>query len=147
MTSAGVPQRVSDRTPNGVGAAGLRLSAASGKWVILAAVLGSGMASLDGTVVNVALPALGRDLHAGFEGLQWVISGYTLTLASLILLGGVLGDRFGRRRVFIIGTVWFALASALCAVAPSIEVLVAARALEGVGGALLTPGSLAMIQA
>jgi EmrB/QacA subfamily drug resistance transporter len=105
------------------------------------------MASLDGTVVNIALPALGRDLHAGFEGLQWVISGYTLTLASLILLGGSLGDRFGRRRIFIVGTVWFGIASAFCALAPSIEMLVAARALEGVGAALLTPGSLAMIEA
>jgi EmrB/QacA subfamily drug resistance transporter len=105
------------------------------------------MASLDGTVVNIALPALGRDLHAGFEGLQWVVSGYTLTLASLILLGGSLGDRFGRRRIFLVGTVWFAVASALCALAPSIEVLVAMRAFEGVGAAMLTPGSLAMIQA
>jgi EmrB/QacA subfamily drug resistance transporter len=127
--------------------AGLRLSDASGKWVVVAAVLGSGIASLDATVVNIALPALGRDLHAGFEGLQWVISGYTLTLASLILLGGSLGDRFGRRRLFVVGTLWFAAASALCAVAPSIELLIAARALEGVGAALLTPGSLAMIQA
>src|SRR5438067_151370 len=105
------------------------------------------MASLDATVVNIALPALGRDLNAGFDGLQWTITGYTLTLASLILLGGSLGDRFGRRRVFVIGTVWFAIASALCALAPSIEVLVAARALQGIGAALLTPGSLAMIQA
>ncbi|HEX8967558.1 MAG TPA: DHA2 family efflux MFS transporter permease subunit, partial [Chloroflexota bacterium] len=128
-------------------APGLRLGQASGKWVVAAAVLGSGVASLDATVVNIALPALGRDLHAGFDGLQWTITGYTLTLASLILLGGSLGDRYGRRRIFIIGTLWFAGASALCALAPSIEVLVAARALEGVGGALLTPGSLAMIQA
>ncbi|MBV9323522.1 MAG: MFS transporter [Chloroflexi bacterium] len=105
------------------------------------------MASLDATVVNIALPALGEDLHAEFGGLQWVISGYTLTLASLILLGGSLGDRFGRRRVFVIGTLWFALASTLCAIAPTVEILVAARALQGVGGALLTPGSLAMIQA
>ncbi len=115
--------------------------------MVAAAVLGSGMASLDATVVNIALPALGKDLQAGFDGLQWTVSGYTLTLASLILLGGSLGDRFGRRRIFVIGTIWFALASALCALAPSIEVLVAARALEGVGAALLTPGSLAMIQA
>jgi EmrB/QacA subfamily drug resistance transporter len=105
------------------------------------------MASLDATVVNIALPALGKDLHAAFDGLQWTISSYTLTLASLILLGGSLGDRFGRRRIFVIGTLWFAVASALCAAAPSVEVLVAARALEGVGAALLTPGSLAMIQA
>jgi EmrB/QacA subfamily drug resistance transporter len=105
------------------------------------------MASLDATVVNIALPALGKDLHAAFDGLQWTVSSYTLTLASLILLGGSLGDRFGRRRIFVIGTVWFAAASVLCALAPSIEFLVAARALEGVGAALLTPGSLAMIQA
>jgi EmrB/QacA subfamily drug resistance transporter len=125
----------------------LTLKSAAGTWVVAAAVLGSGMASLDATVVNIALPALGKDLMAGFDGLQWTISSYTLTLASLILLGGSLGDRYGRRRIFIIGTIWFAVASALCAIAPSIEFLVAARALEGVGGALLTPGSLAMIQA
>src|SRR5207302_1495363 len=125
----------------------LTLGDAPGKWVIAAAVLGSGMAGVDATVVNIALPALGRDLHAGFDGLQWTINGYTLMLAALILLGGSLGDRFGRRRIFVIGTVWFAVASALCALAPSIEILVAARALQGIGGALLTPGSLAMIGA
>lgn len=125
----------------------MSLRDASGKWVVVAAVLGSGMASLDATVVNIALPALGRDLGTGFDGLQWTINGYTLTLAALILLGGSLGDRFGRRRLFVVGTLWFAVASALCAAATSIEVLAAARALEGVGGALLTPGSLAMIQA
>jgi EmrB/QacA subfamily drug resistance transporter len=125
----------------------LTLASAAGKWVVTAAVLGSGMASLDMTVVNIALPALGSDLHAAFDGLQWTVNGYTLTLASLILLGGSLGDRFGRRRIFMVGTLWFAAASALCALAPSIEVLVAARALQGIGGALLTPGSLAMIQA
>ena len=114
-------------------------------WLILAAVLGSGMAFLDATVVNVALPALGKDLDAGIEGLTWTLNGYTLTLASFILLGGSLGDRFGRRRIFVFGTIWFALASLLCGLAPSIELLVAARALQGVGGALLTPGSLAMI--
>jgi EmrB/QacA subfamily drug resistance transporter len=125
----------------------LTLGTAAGRWVVAAAVLGSGMASLDATVVNIALPALGKEFMAGFDGLQWTISSYTLTLASLILLGGSLGDRYGRRRIFVVGTIWFALASALCAVAPTIEVLVAARALEGVGAALLTPGSLAMIQA
>ncbi len=114
-------------------------------WVVLAAVLGSGMAMLDATVVNVALPALGEDLDAGIEGLGWTLNGYTLTLASFILLGGSLGDRFGRRRVFVIGTIWFAVASLLCGLAPNVELLVAARALQGVGGALLTPGSLAMI--
>lgn len=115
------------------------------RWVVLAATLGSGMALLDSTVVNVALPVLGRDLGAGIEGLTWTVNGYTLTLAAFILLGGSLGDRVGRRRVFVIGTIWFALASLLCGIAPSIELLVAARALQGVGGALLTPGSLAMI--
>ena len=124
-----------------------RLDQASGRWVLLAAVLGSGMAMLDATVVNIALPALGADLGAGFAGLQWTVNGYTLTLASLILLGGSLGDRFGRRRVFVIGTVWFAVASLLCGLAPDIELLVAARMLQGVGGALLTPGSLALIAA
>jgi EmrB/QacA subfamily drug resistance transporter len=110
-------------------------------------VLGSSMAMLDATVVNVALPTIGRDLNASLAGLQWTISGYTLALAALILLGGSLGDRAGRRRVFVIGVAWFALASALCGLAPDIGVLIAARVLQGVGGALLTPGSLAIIQA
>jgi EmrB/QacA subfamily drug resistance transporter len=105
------------------------------------------MAMLDSTVVNVALPALARDLDTGMSGLQWTINAYTLTLAGLILLGGSLGDRYGRRKVFMIGVVWFAFASALCGLAPNIEVLVVARALQGIGGALLTPGSLAIIQA
>ena len=117
------------------------------RWVLLATVLGSGMAFLDATVVNVALPTIGADLNASVAGLQWVINGYTLTLASLILLGGSLGDRFGRRRIFLLGTVWFAGASLLCGVAPTAEALVAARALQGIGGALLTPGSLAILQA
>ncbi|HEY1119523.1 MAG TPA: MFS transporter, partial [Acidimicrobiales bacterium] len=123
-----------------------RLDSAQGRWVLVASVLGSALAGIDATVVNVALPAVGEDLDAGFTGLQWVVTGYGLALAALILLGGVLGDRFGRRRVFVVGVVWFALASLLCGVAPSIEVLVAARVLQGVGGALLTPGSLALLQ-
>ena len=114
--------------------------------MILAAGLGSGMAFLDGTVVNVALKRLGQDLDATLAELQWISNGYLLSLASLILLGGSLGDRFGRRRVFVIGTIWFAIASLLCGVAPNPEVLIAARILQGVGAALLTPGSLAMIQ-
>lgn len=114
--------------------------------VVAAATLGSGLTLLDGTVVNVALRAMGEDLDASLAELQWITNGYFLSLASLILLGGALGDRLGRRRVFVVGTVWFALASLLCAIAPSAEVLVAARVLQGVGGALLTPGSLAMIQ-
>jgi EmrB/QacA subfamily drug resistance transporter len=125
----------------------LMLSQRSGRWLLVASVLGSGLAGIDATVVNVALPALGDDLGASFAGLQWTLNGYTLTLAAFILLGGSLGDRYGRRRVFTIGVVWFAVASALCALAPDIEVLIAARALQGVGGALLTPGSLAMISA
>ncbi|MCP2260617.1 drug resistance transporter, EmrB/QacA subfamily [Streptoalloteichus tenebrarius] len=114
--------------------------------VLAATTLGSGMAMLDSTIVNVALPALGRELGASVSGLQWVLDGYLLTLAALILVGGAMGDRYGRRRVFRIGVVWFGVASALCGVAPSTEVLVVARALQGVGGALLTPGSLAILQ-
>src|SRR5580698_8131875 len=125
----------------------LRTGSPAGRWVLLATVLGSSMAMLDSTVVNVALPAIGKSLSAGLGGLQWTVSGYTLSLAGLILLGGSLGDRLGRRRVFLIGVVWFALASALCGLAPSIGVLIGARVLQGVGGALLTPGSLSIIQA
>jgi EmrB/QacA subfamily drug resistance transporter len=117
-----------------------------GRWVLLIAVLGSGIAFLDGTVVNVALPDIGRDLDAPTSDLQWVLNGYLLTLASLILLGGSLGDRIGRRRIFVIGTAWFTGASLLCALAPSSGALIAARLLQGIGGALLTPGSLAMIE-
>jgi EmrB/QacA subfamily drug resistance transporter len=127
-------------------AAGTRMGTGAGRAVIAAAVLGSGMAFLDGTVVNVALPTIGRDLDASLAELQWVANGYLLSLASLILLGGSLGDRFGRRHIFVIGTIWFAVASLLCGIAPNPEVLVTARILQGVGGALLTPGSLAMIQ-
>jgi MFS family permease len=104
------------------------------------------MAALDATVVNVALPHIGEDFDATISQLQWVLTGYLLALASLILLGGALGDRFGRRKVFLIGTIWFAAASLLCGASPNIEVLVAARVLQGVGAALLTPGSLAIIQ-
>jgi EmrB/QacA subfamily drug resistance transporter len=116
------------------------------RWVLLATVLGTGMAFLDATVVNVALPAIGHDLGTALDGLQWTVNAYTLTLASFILLGGSAGDRFGRRRVFLVGAVWFAAASLLCGLAPDVQTLVAARALQGVGGALLTPGSLAIIQ-
>ena len=123
------------------------MGTAAGRWVLLTTVLGSGIVMIDTTVVNVALPHIGRDLGAGFGGLQWTINAYTLTLASLILLGGSLGDHFGRRRMFLIGVIWFALASAACGLAPNIGMLVAARALQGVGGALLTPGSLALISA
>ncbi|WP_030168088.1 MFS transporter, partial [Spirillospora albida] len=127
--------------------AGLRLGTPPGRWTLLATVLGSSVAMLDATVVNVALPALGRELGADLAGLQWTVNAYTLTLAGFILLGGSLGDRYGRRRVFLVGVVWFGAASVLCGLAPNIPLLVAARALQGVGGALLTPGSLAIIQA
>ncbi|MCC9310622.1 MFS transporter [Kitasatospora sp. RB6PN24] len=126
---------------------GIRLRSAQGRWVVLAAALGSGMAMLDSTVVNVALPHIGADLHASLAELQWTLNAYLLTLAGLILLGGSLGDRYGRRRVFLIGGIWFAAASGLCAVAPTVGVLIVARALQGIGGALLTPGSLALLQA
>lgn len=105
------------------------------------------MASLDATIVNIALPEIGSDLDAGVTSLQWVLTGYLLSLASLILLGGALGDLFGRRRIFLVGTAWFAAASLLCGAAPNVGTLIAARILQGVGGALLTPGSLAIIQA
>ena len=129
------------------GSPGLRLSSAKGRWVVTATVLGSGMAAIDATVVGIALPAIGRDFHAGVSSLQWVVDAYTLTLAGLLLLGGTLGDSYGRRKMFVIGTVWFAIASLLCGLAPNVAVLIAARALQGVGGALLTPGSLAILQA
>src|SRR5580693_7616815 len=124
----------------------IRIGQPRGRWIIAATVLGSSMAMLDATVVNVALPTIGKELNTSLAGLQWVVTAYTLTLAGLILLGGALGDRFGRRRVFLIGVTWFALSSALCGLAPNIDVLIAARALQGIGGALLTPGSLAIIQ-
>lgn len=125
----------------------VRLASPQGKWILLTTVLGSSMALLDSTVVNVALPRIGRDLDADLAALQWTVNAYMLTLAGLILLGGSLGDRYGRRKVFVVGVVWFAAASLLCGLAPNAGVLVAARALQGVGGALLTPGSLALIQA
>ena len=114
--------------------------------MLLATVLGSGMAFIDGTVVNIALPNIGVELGAGTAALQWTVNGYLLPLAAFILLGGSLGDRFGRRRVFVIGVAWFATASLLCGIAPNVPALIAARALQGVGGALLLPGSLSILQ-
>ncbi len=127
---------------------GLTYGTARGRWVIAAAVLGSGIATLDSTVVGIALPAIGRSFSStGVGTLQWVVTGYSLTLASLLLLGGSLGDRLGRKRVFSFGVVWFALASAACGLAPDAGVLIVARVLQGVGGAMLTPASLAILQA
>ena len=123
------------------------MGTARGRWVIAAAVLGSGVAFLDGTVVNAALPAIGRDLHANLGDLQWVLTGYLLTLGSLLVLGGSLGDRYGRRRIFQIGLVGFALTSLLCAIAPDTGTLIAARCVQGVAAALLVPNSLAMVSA
>jgi EmrB/QacA subfamily drug resistance transporter len=125
----------------------LELGTAAGRWMLLATVLASTMAFLDANAVNVALPAIGTDLGASLSGLQWIVTGYTLALASLVLLGGALGDRYGRRRIFLIGVIWFAASSILCGLAPTTELLIAARVLQGVGGALLTPGSLSLIQA
>ncbi|MFG1790713.1 MFS transporter [Nocardia sp. NPDC049149] len=122
-----------------------RLKSASGRWILLATILGSAVASLDATVVNIALPRIGESLDTDVAGLQWTLNGYTLTLASFILLGGSLGDRLGRRKVFVWGTIGFALASVLCGAAMNIEMLVFARVLQGVAGAMLTPGSLALI--
>ncbi|MDQ4020791.1 MAG: MFS transporter [Actinomycetota bacterium] len=125
--------------------AGARMGTPAGRWVLLATISGSGMAMLDATVVSIALPSIAGDLGTDFRTLQWIVNAYTLTLAALILLAGALGDHFGRRRVFLLGVVWFAVASLLCGLAPTAEFLVVARALQGIGGALLTPGSLAII--
>jgi EmrB/QacA subfamily drug resistance transporter len=133
--------------PTGPGPTALTFASAAGRWTLLATILGSALAGIDATVVNVALPDIGADLDADFTSLQWTVSAYALTLASFILLGGTLGDRFGRRRVFLVGVVWFALASALCGLAVDVEMLIGARALQGVGAALLTPGSLSILQA
>jgi EmrB/QacA subfamily drug resistance transporter len=124
----------------------VRYGEPAGRWVLLATVLGSALTFIDMTVVNVALPHIGTDFHASAASLQWTVNGYSLSLASLILLGGSLGDRFGRRRVFLIGATWFAAASLMCGLAPDAQVLIAARVVQGMGGALLTPGSLAIIE-
>jgi EmrB/QacA subfamily drug resistance transporter len=116
-------------------------------WVLIAAILGSSMGFIDSTAVNVSLPVLQRELHATTAQTQWVIEGYSLFLAALILVGGSLGDLYGRRKIFGIGIALFALASAACALASTPEMLIGARCLQGIGGALLTPGSLAMLSA
>ena len=123
----------------------IRMGTPAARWVVAATVLGSGIAFLDSTVVNVALPAISRSLHTGVAGLQWTLDAYLITLTALMLLGGSLGDLYGRRRVFLLGLGGFGVASALCALAPTIGVLIAARALQGVAGALLVPGSLSII--
>ena len=141
-------------TPGGGAGAGagasseeLALSSGRGRWVLTAMVLGSGIALLDSTVVSIALPSIGREFHGGVGTLQWVVTGYSLTLAAFLLLGGSLGDRYGRKRIFSIGVVWFAAASAVCGIAPTAGLLVAAHVVQGIGGALLAPASLAILQA
>ncbi|WP_206515513.1 MFS transporter [Georgenia faecalis] len=124
----------------------LPLRSARGRWVVVAATLASAIAFLDGSVVNVALRPIALDLDATLVDLQWVVNAYMLTLASLILVGGSLGDRRGRRRVFVVGIVWFGAASVACGLAQGVEQLVVARGLQGIGAALLAPGSLALIQ-
>jgi EmrB/QacA subfamily drug resistance transporter len=123
----------------------MKLASPEGRWLVTAMVLASGMAFLDGSIVSLALPDIDRDLNAGLVGLQWTVNAYMLSLSALVLVAGSLGDRLGRRLMFNVGVIWFGVASILCAAAPSIEMLVAARALQGIGGALLTPGSLAII--
>jgi EmrB/QacA subfamily drug resistance transporter len=127
--------------------AGLAYRSGPGRWVLLATVLGSAMAAIDATVVGIALPAIGRDFGSSLATLQWVVTAYTLTLAGLLLFAGALGDKYGRKRFFVIGVIWFAAASLLCGVAPDAPFLIAARAVQGIGAALLTPGSLAIIEA
>ncbi|HEV7584694.1 MAG TPA: MFS transporter, partial [Solirubrobacteraceae bacterium] len=124
----------------------MRLDEARTKQLTLVAtIMGSGIALLDGTVVNVALPTIQRSLGGGLAGQQWVSNSYLLTLGSLILIGGSLGDLYGERRVFALGVIGFGVASLLCAIAPSIGFLIAARAVQGIASALLTPASLAVI--
>ena len=118
-----------------------------GRWVLAAAVLGSGVAFLDGTVVNVALPAIAEDLHTGLSSLQWTLTAYLLTLGALLVVGGSLGDVFGRRRVFVLGLAGFSVASVGCALAQTSTQLIVARAVQGVAAAALVPGSLALISA
>lgn len=139
--------RLGYRRPRPVTPGAVRFASAAGRWTIGATVLGSGMAFLDSTVVNVALPAIDHDLGAGLSGLQWTVDAYLLALGALLLLGGSLGDLYGRRRAFVWGLGGFALSSALCGAAPSTAILVVARALQGATAALLVPGSLALISA
>lgn len=128
-------------------AGSIRFGTPAGRWVVFATVLGSGVAFLDGTVVNVALPTIGEDLDTGLSGLQWILDGYLVTLSALLLLGGSLGDLFGRRRMYVTGLVAFTLASLVCGVAPNAGALIAARSVQGAAAALLVPGSLAIISA
>src|SRR5260221_3087217 len=117
------------------------------RWVLVATILGSSMAFMDGTVVNIALPALQATMGATIEGVQWVVEAYTLFLAALMLTGGALGDRLGRKRIFLIGVVVFTAGSIACGLAPNMRALIAFRAVQGIGAALMVPGSLSIISA
>jgi EmrB/QacA subfamily drug resistance transporter len=125
----------------------VRLASAKGRWIIAATAMGSGMVFLDGSVVNVALPRIQTDLGVPLSGLQWIVDAYALFLAALLLVGGAVGDAYGRKRAFLVGLTVFTLSSVACGLAPNAGVLIAARAVQGVGGAFLVPGSLAMIKA
>src|SRR4051794_36418717 len=125
----------------------LSLHSPRGRWLLGVCILGTSLIAVDGIVVRLALPAIGADLHAGFATLQWVVTAYTWTLASAILLGGAAGDRYGRRRIFLVGVAWFSTASLLCAAAPSAAWLITGRVLQGIGAALLAPAGLAVLQA
>ena len=139
---------MSEAVPEQMTAAGqIEIESSLGRLIVATTVLGSSVAMLTATVVNVALPTLATDLEASSAEQQWIINAYLLTIASLILIGGTVGDRWGRVRVYRIGVAWFAIASLLCAVAPNVQVLIGARLFQGIGGALLTPGSLAIIEA
>src|SRR5215813_11696611 len=120
-------------------------AAVNGPRILAATILGSSMAFIDGTVVNVALPALQSALHATLSDVQWVVEAYALFLSALLLVGGALGDLYGRRKMFLVGVVLFAAASAACGFARNTRTLIVARGFQGVGGALLVPGSLALI--
>lgn len=123
------------------------LRAGCERWILAATILASSMAFIDGTVVNVALPALQTQFHASVTGAQWVVESYGMLLSALILVGGAVGDSLGRRRIFVIGVAIFAVASAACGLAPSIHALIIARCVQGIGAALLVPGSLSIISA
>ena len=127
------------------GPAAAPCSRARGRWILAATILASSMAFIDGTVVNVALPALQTNFNATATDVQWVIESYALLLSALLLVGGSLGDHYGRRRIFVLGVVIFAIASGVCGFAGNIRQLIAARAFQGFGAALLVPGSLAII--
>jgi EmrB/QacA subfamily drug resistance transporter len=141
------PTLLPDGLSSGEPREGARCATAARPWVLAATILASAMAFIDGSVVNIALPVLQRDLGASFIAVQWVVSAYTLLFAALLLVGGAAGDRFGRRKVFVVGIVVFALASLACAAAPGIEALIAARVGQGIGAALLVPQSLAILSA